>query len=109
MMPDDVEHYLSEVYRVLAPGRCLISYFLLNEESRRLIVDGKSTLAFTSVRDRYATISEDFPERAVAFDEDMVLSLYRKLGLEIVRLDYGSWCGRESFLSYQDLILAAKR
>jgi SAM-dependent methyltransferase len=109
MMPGDVEHYLSEVCRVLAPGRSLISYFLLNEESRRLIVAGNSTLAFTHTRDGYATISPEVPERAVAFEEDFVLSLYRKLGLEIVRLDYGSWCGRRSFLSYQDLILAAKR
>jgi SAM-dependent methyltransferase len=109
MMPDDVEHYLSEVYRVLAPGRCLISYFLLNEESRRLTDAGNSTLAFTDTGDGYATISREVPERAVAFEEDVVRSLYRNVGLEIVRLDYGSWCGRENFLSYQDLILAAKR
>ena len=35
MTPADVAHYLFEVARVLEPGkRCLISYFLLNAESR---------------------------------------------------------------------------
>jgi len=55
-----VEHYLSEIARVLAPrGRCLISYFLLNEDSRR-------NPTFTIVRDGYATVSADVPETAIA-------------------------------------------
>ncbi|MEA2165456.1 MAG: hypothetical protein QOK37_3583 [Thermoanaerobaculia bacterium] len=109
MMPGDVEHYLSEIERVLAPGgRCLISYFLLNDESRRLIAAGRSTLDFKFVRDGYTTISELVPEHAVAFDERFIRSLYERLGLKIARLDYGSWCGRDEFLSYQDLVLAVK-
>jgi ubiquinone/menaquinone biosynthesis C-methylase UbiE len=108
MMPHDVQHYLSEVFRVLR-GRCLISYFLLNEESQRLIAAGASTLAFKGIGNGYATISSDVPERAVALEEGFVTSLYRQLGLQIVRIDYGSWCGRDNYLSYQDLILADKR
>ncbi|MDP9191842.1 MAG: class I SAM-dependent methyltransferase [Acidobacteriota bacterium] len=108
MVPGDVKHYLSEVNRVLSPGRCLISYFLLNDESRRLIASGASTQNFGSVRDGYATISDDLPENAIAFEEDFVTSLYRELGLRIARIDYGSWSGREQSLSYQDHILAAK-
>jgi SAM-dependent methyltransferase len=109
MMPRDVEHYLSEVSRVMGEGRCLISFFLLNDESRRLISQGKSSLPFGSLLDRYATISPEMPERAIAFDEDFVRALYAAAGLRIARVDYGSWCGREEFLSYQDLILAEKR
>lgn len=108
MMPRDVGHYLSEVSRVLGEGRCLISYFLLNEESRRLIAQGKSSLPFGSVQDGYATIAPEMPERAIAFDEDFVRELYAAAGLRIVRVDYGSWCGREEFLSYQDLIVGAR-
>jgi hypothetical protein len=45
MPPDDLEHYLSEVQRVLTKGgRCLITYFLLNEESSQLMATGNSTL-----------------------------------------------------------------
>lgn len=106
MLPRDVEHYLSEVARVLRNGRCLISYFLLNEESKRLITAGKSSLPFGSIQSDYATISPDLPERAIAFDEAFVRSAYEKAGLRIERVEYGSWCGRESPLSYQDLIVA---
>jgi ubiquinone/menaquinone biosynthesis C-methylase UbiE len=110
MMPADVEHYLSEVHRVLAPGgRCLISYFLLNDESQNLIEAGASTLDFSAIaNERYATISAEIPEKAIAFDEDLITALYGRFGLEIARVDYGSWCGRTRFLSYQDLILAMK-
>ena len=45
MVAEEVEHYLSEIARVLKPGgRCLISFFLLNEESLGLIARGKSTI-----------------------------------------------------------------
>jgi hypothetical protein len=48
------------------------------------------------------------PERAIAYDETLIRSFYKKVGLSIVRLDYGSWCGRAEHLSSQDLILAVK-
>lgn len=101
MLPDDVEHYLGEVARVLEPGgRCLISYFLLDGETR--------APEFVRIDPRYATTSPDMPETAIAYDEAFILSIYARLGLKIVRLERGSWCGRQSFLSYQDLVLAKK-
>lgn len=110
MLPKDVERYLSEVSRVLKPGgRCLITYFLLNGESRASIASGASALPFNDVDEPYATISNETPEAAIALDEELVATLYRRFGLEVVRIDYGSWCGRQRFLSYQDLILAVKR
>jgi len=108
MMPGDVEHYLSEIKRVLGSGRCLISYFLLNDESRHLITRGESTLAFGNVREGYATVSCDIPEKAIAMVESVVMSFYARLGLKVSGVYYGSWCGRENTMSYQDLILAGK-
>jgi len=109
MLPDDVKNYLSEVYRVLRKGgRCLITYFLLNEESLRGIEIGSSTLDLKYVFDKYRTISLEIPEQAIAFDEGWIKDLYRKVGLKIMRVDYGSWCARPHYLSYQDLILGKK-
>jgi SAM-dependent methyltransferase len=109
MLPADVRHYMHEIHRVMAPeSRCLISYFLLNEESHRMIASGNSTLDFVNIDDNYATISPDLPEKAIALDERFVIALYGEAGLKIERIDYGSWCGRNEFLSYQDLILAVR-
>lgn len=46
MVAQEMENYLSEVTRVLRPGgRCLISFFLLNEESLPLVEQNKSPIA----------------------------------------------------------------
>src|SRR5207249_11780290 len=109
MLPADLENYLSEVSRVLARnGRCLITYFLLNEESQRLIAAGRSTLDFEHDHGAYRTVSLEKPELAVAFDEGWIMSRYGPVGLRIKRVELGSWCGRRDHLSYQDLILAEK-
>jgi ubiquinone/menaquinone biosynthesis C-methylase UbiE len=109
MLPDDLGNYLSEIYRVLKRGgRCLITYFLLNEESLRLIETGHSTLDLRYVFEQYRTVSREVPEQAIAYDEGWIRDLYRKVGLKVMRLDYGSWCARENHLSYQDLILGVK-
>jgi hypothetical protein len=110
MLPGDLENYLSETHRVLMKGgRCLITYFLLNEESMRLIEAGKSALKFKPCFGTYRVVSRHDPERAIAFDEDWTRGLYEKVGLGIVRAEYGSWCGRENYLSFQDMMLAVKR
>jgi SAM-dependent methyltransferase len=108
MRPPEVEHYLSEIHRVLGHGRCLISYFLLNEKSRRLIDAKASALRFANPEEQWATTSPACPEEAIALDEQYVTELYRRIGLRIVRIDYGSWSGRSDYLSYQDLILAER-
>jgi SAM-dependent methyltransferase len=110
MLPIEVEHYMAEIARVLRPhGRCLISWFLLNEESRRLIETGRSTLNLRHPFGRARAVRRDRPEEAIGFDEEFVVDLYRREALDVSRgPSYGSWCGRDRFLSYQDLIVARK-
>jgi SAM-dependent methyltransferase len=111
MIAAEVENYLREVARVLAPGgRCLISFFLLNEESLRLIETGKSTIELRQQDGPARMVSREKPEIAIGFDEDYIAELYRQFGLQIRKpIHYGSWCGRNKFLSYQDQVVAFKQ
>ncbi|MEA2174098.1 MAG: hypothetical protein QOD00_1690 [Blastocatellia bacterium] len=109
MFPPELTNYLAQVNRVLkSGGRCLITYFLLNDESLGLIETKRSTIDFKFDCGGYRIASQENPEGAVAYDEVWVHELYRSAGLHIKRLDYGSWCGRDRYLSYQDIILALK-
>lgn len=109
MLPGDVSNYLLEVHRVLRRGgRCLITYFLINEESWQLIQGNKSTIDFKYEHDGYHAASNEIPELAVALDERWITNLYQRTGLRIKRLDYGAWCGREKYSTYQDIILGVK-
>lgn len=110
LLQRDMEHYFSEIARVLKPGgRCLITYFLLNEESIPLLEGGRSILNFAEGDEIYRTINRSRPEDAVAYDERFIRNLYEKYGLIISEpVYYGSWCEREKFLSLQDMVLAYK-
>ena len=110
MLPSDLENYLSEISRVLKPeGKCLITFFILNEESENLVRSGHSTLNFSYNIQGCITANKDDPEAAIAYNEDFVLRLFKKYGLKIDQLHYGSWCKRDTFLTYQDIIIATKK
>lgn len=111
MLPEDMENYFSEIVRVLKKrGRCLISFFLLNRESLGIINAGKSTMDFRYEMGKYRTINAKMPEDAICYDELYILGLYEKYGLIIKDpIRYGSWCERNKYLSYQDIIIATKK
>ena len=110
MLPQDVDHYLSEIRRVLAPGgKCLSTYFLLNKEALGLIENGKSLIDFKFEMNGYMTNDNVNPEEAIAFEEQYILGLYEKHEMSIdTPITYGSWCSRTSFLSFQDIIVSTK-
>jgi SAM-dependent methyltransferase len=102
LLEAEAEHYLAEIKRVLKPeARALITFFLLNDESRGLIRDGVSSLRFLDPDDHVSVLDADLPEEAVAYDERWVRE---RIG--VVETRYGSWCGRETFTSFQDVVLA---
>lgn len=108
MRSDELENYLKEIARVLRPGgKAIITFFLLNSESKRLIELDKSRLNFRyEISDNCKTNNSKVPEDAIAYEEKFVLSLINKYQLVIDQpIYYGSWCGREQFLSFQDLVL----
>jgi len=110
MLPPDLENYLSEISRVMRPGgRCLMTFFLLNDESRGSIKNRSSTLDFAHAIDGCLAIDADDPEAALAYDEDEVRARLAAVRLRIDEpIRFGSWCGRPSYLSYQDIILVTK-
>ena len=114
MLPDDVAHYLDEIARVLKPGgRTLITWFLLNEETERLL-DEQRTAATIPPRTRtmhssHTTSAPIAPRTATCPGvRGRVLRALgprrlRRSGLEIVEpMHYGAWAGRTETLHNQD-------
>lgn len=110
MLPDDVEHYLKEVHRVLKPGRaCLITFFLSNPEADDLVAEGKGLTSFPESRGPYRVKDLEIPEDAVCYPQKAIEELYRNVGFSEPPTIYpGYWCGRPCLLTYQDAILAKK-
>ena len=107
MTPDEIRHYLAEIHRVLrSGGRCLLSFFLLNDESRQALANGTSSLPFVPAGEGWASTSPERPEEAVALDERLAETFIANAGLKVAARHLGSWPGRSNALSYQDLIVA---
>jgi SAM-dependent methyltransferase len=111
LVPEDLRNYLNEAARVLrSGGRLFGTFFLLNPESEDLLRAGKSTLDFRYSLPGCLTTDQEAPEAAVAFPEEAIVAMHREAGLDIHRpIQYGSWCGRTMFRSYQDIVVSVKR
>jgi len=102
MRPPEVSNYVSEVARLLkSNGRCLATFFLLNDEQAAL----PKELAFNYGEGEWRYVHEHSPESAVAYDETFVMQLLEKYGLVVEKRLYGRWSGREDGLSYQDILV----
>jgi hypothetical protein len=110
MLPKDMEHYFSEISRTLKNrGRCLISFFLLNEESKLLMKEKPQQLKFEFGHEIFWTIDANVPEKAISYDEKYILQMYSKNNIRIkYPIYYGFWCSRSTHLSYQDIIIGFK-
>jgi len=109
MRPPEVARYLAEIGRVLKPGgRCLVTWFLLNAESRALIAADRAELSFLYEIDGCLVTNKAVPEEAIAHPQELVQAMYASAGLSLEPVRYGAWCGRASFLSYQDVCVASR-
>ncbi len=105
-----VANYIAEIFRVMKPGgRCLITWFILNPESQLLIEQGRSTRNIRYPLEGCMTENPAVPEMAIGYMEDRVRTLYKEVGLVLAEpINFGTWCSRQSGLSYQDICVASR-
>ncbi len=110
LLHGEADHYLAETARVLAPGgRCLLTFFILDDRALGGILAGRSTRRFAHALPGCHVDNMDQPEDAVAYAEDELMAMLQRHGLRLrgpVR--WGKWSGREDGLSYQDILVAEK-
>lgn len=110
LLPEPMENYLSEISRVLKDGgTCFLTFFLLNEDSMSLIGQEKSLFDFKCEYGSCRVIDPKVPDKAVGYFEENIRNLLIDNGLEIeFPIHFGSWCGRPTGTSGQDIIIAIK-
>ena len=108
LLPNVSQHYLNEIARVMKPsGRCLATFFILNDEALRCIESGKSKIPMSPWDSCYVSNLDD-PEECIAFYEQDVLNWIEAASLTMRDIHRGSWCSRETFFDYQDIVMWKK-
>lgn len=110
MRSNEVENYLSEVSRVLRPGGCcLITFYIINDQSIDACRSGKAALDFKYEQDRFYTTNNVTPEAAIGYHQNYLENIFEANHLDSSEgIHYGSWSGRSSYLSFQDVVIARK-
>jgi SAM-dependent methyltransferase len=111
LLPRDMENYVYEIARVLKRGgRCLITFFLLNEESLELVEQQKSALNFRHPwTPECRVVNPGVPEETIGYDEKFALQVLGRYGLELTRpVHHGHWCGRPPQGTWQDMVIVRK-
>jgi ubiquinone/menaquinone biosynthesis C-methylase UbiE len=110
MFYDDIIHYLKEFRRILKPGgKVVASFFVIDEESRRLMEASSSDPAF-SLNFAYPygegcfITDKECPEGAVAFTPQRLDQMLAKSGMAFDQpIHHGFWCGRQGVTDGQDI------
>ena len=112
MLPEDVENYMKEIYRILKKGgKCSISYFLINQYTIELIEKGTCHRNFIKDEGIYMTSSIKRHESMMGYKENYIYDIYKKVGFKNnLFIKYGRW--REFNFKFgggsQDIIIAEK-
>jgi len=107
---NDMQHYLSEISRVLNIGqKCFITYFLYGNENNRNDKSKPKDHDFKYPFEGFRSIDPDVPEKAVAYDEKLIRKLYEENSLRIIEpIHYRLDDPKKSGLIQQDIIVAEK-
>jgi SAM-dependent methyltransferase len=106
MLPDDVERYVGEIGRVLAPGgRCFFTAYVISEVARQHLAAGASVRNFQPVG-KHWTESTRTPEASLAYPEAYLRELFARCDLDIARIVPGEWWTQ---VTAQDILVAHKR
>jgi ubiquinone/menaquinone biosynthesis C-methylase UbiE len=110
MLTEDMKNYFGEISRVMKPGgRCVITFFILNDESSNLIRQGLSSFSFPFPEQDCRISNQEYPEAAVGYDESYIRQCFADQGLSIIEpIRFGNWCGRTKAFRCQDFIVASR-
>ncbi len=115
MMKPEIDHYLSEIRRVLRPeGRVLLTAFLLSADARAAIERGHTTGANPLARrfgfslpDGARVDDIEKPEAAIAHDVDWFIAACQQHSLRVT-MRPGNWCRENDSHHVHDFVILSK-
>jgi SAM-dependent methyltransferase len=109
MLPDEIENYVAEVFRVLkTDGRCCMSVFLFDSEAETAVATGSTIFDFRYPIGPCLTFDRERPDEGIACGKDWFLELIEGSGLRVDVMRGGNWRRVRSRRISQDYVVARK-
>lgn len=109
MKPEEFQHYLAEIARVLKPGgRLLTTFYMLNEETTSSLLSVAPPLCFGFESGPVVTTQ---PHRGglLAYQQAYVQEQMARCGFDCEPVSYGSWRSDSPGLRSEDRLIATRR
>lgn len=109
MMPEDVDSYLRQIAFVMKDnGRCLATFFLLNEDVKKQMNNDEIHFKFLYHFDGYSLMNQKVKEANIAYEEEYLLKMLEKNGLCVESIHRGKWSNGCAPLDFQDVVVLKK-
>lgn len=106
MMPDDMQHYFSEMYRVAKiGGQIYATFFVINETPIN-----NPSFSFPYKYENYSLMDKNVATANIAFTETFLLNCIKKSGFEIRKIIPGFWREGKAVTNqnFQDILVLEK-
>lgn len=111
MLHKDVQHYLTEMSRILKPGgRAMITFFCIDNISEPYMTSGDIRFPYND--DNCFIMSQKVPEANVAYRREIIDKLLNEAQLKLMHIIPGRWSGAPEYRSsreFQDTFFVEKK
>jgi SAM-dependent methyltransferase len=109
ILPDEIENYVAEVFRILKPDACcFMSVFLFDGDAETAVATGSTIFDFRYHVGPCLTFDPERPEAGIACRKDWFLELIEGSGLRVDVVRGGNWRQIRSHQISQDYVVARK-
>jgi ubiquinone/menaquinone biosynthesis C-methylase UbiE len=108
MQPNEVQHYLQQIKRVLKPGgHCLSTFFIMDKNTQEILKQNKELMQFSFEYDTHYLHDNKVKDANIAFKKTAIQNMASNANLNIKLLNNGWWKGgdKSASLNYQDLVV----
>lgn len=106
MLPDEVEHYLTEINRCLVDGgKCFATFFIYNEVQT---LTNNHFNTFLKQDERFALMDERVQAANVAFSKSYLWSIFEQAGFQVEHYSKGKWKEKNAREDFQDFVVLSK-
>ena len=108
MKIDEIQHYFSEIKRVLKPdGKAFSTFFVYDDNTEKQIANNEK-FSFPYLYDGYRLMSNVVQSGNIAIHKEKLNEMLQNSNLELVSLTEGFWKNKENSLNekeYQDIVV----